>query len=171
MSPIILTKTKTEKHPLSVNVTQAVEDRRWDNHLDSFDLEAWFAATLTHVPQVFQETEVSILWSNDAHVRALNHHYRQKNTPTNVLSFPVPKALFTEGAAVVYLGDIILSFETIDSEAIRDRKPFAHHVMHLCVHGFLHLLGFDHETDNDASAMEAVEIRALQQFNVSNPYI
>ena len=87
--------------------------------------------------------------TDDAAIRALNRDWRGNDTPTNVLSFPAPTRQSATGVRHM-LGDIVIAYETIAREAAAEGKPFAHHLAHLAVHGFLHLLGYDHETDRDA---------------------
>lgn len=108
------------------------------------------------------EYEVSVVLTNDQRIRQLNAKYRKKDKPTNVLSFPQDHEIL--------LGDIILSYETIQREAEEQQKSFLHHLQHLCVHGFLHLLGHDHEEDEEAEEMEACEIKICKALNIGNPY-
>lgn len=105
---------------------------------------------------------IAIQLADDAAVQALNAQFRGKNKPTNVLSFPDGE----EGR----LGDIILAYETIAREAEAQGKQFADHVSHLVVHGVLHLMGYDHETDTDATAMEHKEVIVLRAMGIANPY-
>jgi len=110
--------------------------------------------------------ELAIVLTDDSAIRALNRAWRGIDKATNVLSFPTSRA--GEGRAL--LGDIVLAYETIAREAGRQRKPFAHHVAHLAVHGFLHLLGYDHERAADAEAMEQAERDILQRLAIPDPY-
>jgi len=113
--------------------------------------------------------EVSILFTDDAHIRTLNAEWRGKDKPTNVLSFPAGPA-FPGGVQPPILGDIVLARETILREADEQAKPFEDHLCHLIVHGFLHLLGYDHETDDEAEAMEAMERQILEGLAIADPY-
>lgn len=114
-------------------------------------------------------TELSIVFTDDAHIRTLNAGWRDKDKPTNVLSFPAfPPKL--GGPLPPMLGDIVLAAETISREAALEEKPFEHHLTHLIVHGLLHLLGYDHETEAEAEEMEAVERRALARLAIPDPY-
>ena len=108
--------------------------------------------------------EISVLLTDDASVRNLNRAWRGLDKPTNVLSFPAAKA----GGAL--LGDIAIAYETLAGEAAADAKPFLHHLAHLAVHGFLHLLGYDHQTDSQADAMEGLERAALARLDIADPY-
>lgn len=114
-------------------------------------------------------SELSLLFTDDAHVRVLNRDWRGKDKPTNVLSFPAfPTA--AAGTLPPMLGDIVLAYETVSSEAALEKKPFEHHLMHLLVHGLLHLTGHDHETGPDAEKMEALERRVLARLAIPDPY-
>jgi len=113
--------------------------------------------------------EVSVLLTDDAAVQILNRDWRGKDKPTNVLSFPAGDDDMPPGAPVL-LGDIAVAFETTSREALEQNKPFADHFSHLLVHGMLHLLGFDHETEQDADEMEPLEIEALAGLGIDNPY-
>jgi probable rRNA maturation factor len=106
--------------------------------------------------------ELSLVLTDDAAVRRLNARYRGKDKPTNVLSFPQ--------AAGPLLGDIVLAAETVRAEAALAEKPLEDHVAHLIIHGFLHLLGHDHEAEEDAETMEALERAALEKLGIPDPY-
>jgi probable rRNA maturation factor len=113
--------------------------------------------------------EVAVLLTDDAAIRVLNRDWRGKNVPTNVLSFPAPQR---SGGPVLprRFGDIAIAYETTACEADSEGKPFADHLAHLVVHGFLHLVGFDHETDRDAEAMESLEVAVLARLGRPDPY-
>jgi probable rRNA maturation factor len=112
------------------------------------------------------QAELAIVLTDDSAMRALNRAWRGVDKATNVLSFPTQRSHETQHL----LGDIVLAYETIAREARSQRKPFAHHVAHLAVHGFLHLLGYDHERRTDADAMERTEREILQRLAVPDPY-
>jgi probable rRNA maturation factor len=111
--------------------------------------------------------EVAVLLADDAAVRVLNRDWRRIDKPTNVLSFPAPP-----GSAQMppLLGDIVIAYETTAREAEAEGKPFPHHLAHLAVHGFLHLLGYDHDSEEAAEAMERLEARILQRLSVPDPH-
>jgi probable rRNA maturation factor len=112
---------------------------------------------------------LAIVLTDDSAIRVLNRQWRKRNEPTNVLSFParIPRA---PRALPRYLGDIVVAFETTANEAAAEHKSFGHHLVHLAIHGYLHLLGYDHATDRDANEMERLEISILARLNVPDPY-
>lgn len=121
-----------------------------------------------------REIELSIRLASDEEVRALNAHWRGKDKPTNVLSFPMVDARQLVEAAdegpMLLLGDMILAYETCKREAEEKNVSFTEHATHLMVHGMLHLLGHDHMNDEEAADMEAREIRALNTLDIADPY-
>ena len=154
-----------------------VEDTRWR------DIEA-LAQTATDAalerlgvePSVF---EVSILACDDTRIAVLNADFRGKARPTNVLSWPSDeRAAATDGDMPLppqpgmdaELGDIAIAYDTCLREAAEAGKPMAEHTLHLIVHGTLHLLGFDHERDRDATLMEGLETEILGKLGLSDPY-
>lgn len=115
--------------------------------------------------------ELAIVLTDDSSIRLLNRQWRGVDKATNVLSFPTQDSCGQDSCGQPPLiGDIVLAHETIAREARDEGKPFAHHLAHLAVHGFLHLLGYDHERDDDAEAMEAVERKILQRLAIPDPY-
>jgi probable rRNA maturation factor len=122
-------------------------------------------AAAGHVPG---DGEISILLSDDQTVRALNRQWRGLDRPTNVLSFPaaVPK---NDGIPPM-LGDIAIAYETLAREAAEESKPLLHHLAHLVVHGYLHLMGYDHQSESEAEAMEALERDILLGLRIPDPY-
>ena len=114
-------------------------------------------------------TEVSLVFTDDAHIRSLNADWRKKDKATNVLSFPAFPVRH-RNALPPMLGDIVLASETIAGEAMQEGKHFEQHLTHLVIHGLLHLLGYDHETETEANEMEATERRALARLAIPDPY-
>ncbi|MCT4552101.1 MAG: rRNA maturation RNase YbeY [Alphaproteobacteria bacterium] len=106
--------------------------------------------------------EVSILLTNDSEIHKLNKDFRGKDKPTNVLSFE------TEDDEM--LGDIVVSIDTVLKEVKEQGKEFKNHFVHLIVHGFLHLLGYDHLDDSEADEMEGLEIEIMESMGLDNPY-
>lgn len=129
--------------------------------LEALAREAVAAALAASGESLPEGAEVSLLFADDATVRTLNARWRGKDRPTNVLSFPQSGPL---------LGDIVLAAETVRREAELARKPLPQHIAHLIIHGFLHLLGFDHEKDDEAEEMEALERAALASIGIADPY-
>lgn len=117
--------------------------------------------------------EISVVLGNDDLVQVLNREYRDKDQPTNVLTFASLDSEDFDADMMIdplNLGDVILSYQTIEREAKEQGKFFLDHLRHLTVHGVLHLLGYDHQTDDEANDMETLEIRILEQLDVQNPY-
>jgi probable rRNA maturation factor len=111
-----------------------------------------------------QGAAVTVLLTDDASVQTLNRDFRGKDAATNVLSFPSP------ATARPHLGDIALAYGVCAREALAQGKPLDHHLAHLTVHGVLHLLGYDHEAEAEAEAMEEIERRVLEPLGVPDPY-
>jgi probable rRNA maturation factor len=120
----------------------------------------------------FGEAELAIMLTDDSGIRTLNSNWRDIDKPTNVLSFPALQPARPNGPddAPRMLGDIAIAYETTRREADDEQKPFDHHLSHLAVHGFLHLIGYDHEKDDDADAMESLEREILAQLGIPDPY-
>jgi probable rRNA maturation factor len=118
------------------------------------------------------EAELAVMLTDDAGIRTLNSNWRGIDKPTNVLSFPAlpPTGAGGPDDAPRMLGDIAIAYETTRREADDEQKPFDHHLSHLAVHGFLHLMGYDHEKDDDAEAMETLEQEILAQLGIPDPY-
>ena len=114
-------------------------------------------------------SELSVVFSDDAHIRQLNAGWRGKDKPTNVLSFPAFPVKPGEKLPPM-LGDIVLAAETVAREAALEGKPLDHHISHLVIHGVLHLLGHDHEDEAEAERMEALERAALARLAIPDPY-
>jgi probable rRNA maturation factor len=110
--------------------------------------------------------EVSVVLTDDATIAGLNRDWRNIDRPTNVLSFPAAK---TNGAAL--LGDIVVAYETLARESADEQRAFLHHLAHLTVHGFLHLIGYDHQTDSGADEMEGLESKIMARMNLPDPYL
>lgn len=135
---------------------------------DSLDCETTVrrAIAAAATPEVSQ-VEVSVLLTDDAAIRVLNAQWRHRDEPTNVLSFPAPHV----GSAEPHLlGDIVIAYETTAREAATEHKRLEHHLAHLTVHGFLHLLGYDHESETEAETMERLEREILARLDIADPY-
>jgi probable rRNA maturation factor len=126
------------------------------------------AAVRKAKPKLAADPELSLLFTDDAHIRVLNRQYRRKDKATNVLSFPAPPA--KPKSFGPQLGDLVFASETIAAEAKRDGISLADHLTHLVVHGFLHLLGYDHEVEREAVVMEGAETAILARLGIADPY-
>lgn len=158
-----------------------VEDAHWEE-VGLGDLAARATgATLAHIGIDGQAAELSLLGCDDARIAGLNADFRGKPQPTNVLSWPaearaaarpgdIPPMPAPGPDGVIELGDIAISYETCAREAAEQGKSLTDHVAHLIVHGTLHLLGYDHENDNDAELMERLEREILGKMGVDDPY-
>lgn len=168
--------TPARKTSLEIDVT--VSDPDWTTSFLDVEKLAGSAMKLTLrmavLPQKIKERDIeaSVVLANDDLIQILNREYRKKDAPTNVLTFasldsndPIP------ANAPYPIGDVILSFQTIDREAREQGKFFKDHFLHMVVHGTLHLLGYDHETEDEANSMESLEIRILEKMNIQNPYM
>ena len=110
----------------------------------------------------------SILLTDDLYMKEINKKWRKLEKATNVLSFPVNKQIKEED--YFFIGDIVLSYETILSECKLRKKSFKDHFLHLLVHGFLHLLGYNHDNKRNEKEMEELEVNYLSELNIKNPY-
>lgn len=119
------------------------------------------AATLSTRPG-----ELAIVLTDDSAIRKLNRAWRGKDEPTNVLAFPAAP----QACSHRLIGDIVIAYETLAREAAAERRSFTHHLAHLAVHGFLHLCGHDHDTDEEAAVMERLEVAVLARLRIANPY-
>jgi probable rRNA maturation factor len=112
--------------------------------------------------------EIVVMLADDETIRRLNRDWRKIDKPTNVLSFPAAK---TPGIGAVMLGDIVIAYETLTRECEQEDRVFLNHLAHLAVHGFLHLMGYDHQNDSDAEAMEQLETAILARLEMPDPYL
>ena len=158
-----------------------IEDSRWSD----IDLPALTAravhATLSHLSLDADACELTVLACDDTRISALNAEFRDKPTPTNVLSWPAedlspetdgdkPAAPSPDFMDEIALGDIAIAYDTCAREADEAGKSLPDHVTHLVVHGLLHLLGYDHVRDGDATLMEETETKILGTLGIDDPY-
>jgi probable rRNA maturation factor len=154
----------------------SVQSLLWESQLQVMEesIIKGLEKSLDFFPLLKNKIQVSILLADNACIQNLNRDYRKKDKPTNVLSFPfeaLAKGTYLPGGQTVLLGDIVLAYETIQTESLQKKISFGDHLVHLVVHGFLHLLGFDHEIgDDDAAEMEDLEIKILDTLHINNPY-
>ena len=154
-----------ETDGLEVEIDIAPDSMELDAGLPGRIVTAIFAANRAAGPAL---GTVTVVVDDDARIRELNRLWRGFDKPTNVLSFPSPD---TQPGPARTLGDIAISYETAAREAAAEDKSFADHIAHLSVHGFLHLLGYDHESDDDAEEMEGLERAILARIGISDPYV
>ena len=130
----------------------------------------WVAAALDGR---IREADLAIRIVDEKEGRALNHHYRGKDYATNVLSFPAEIAegvKMPKGVKMPLLGDLVICAPVVAREAKEQKKPLTAHYAHLTVHGALHLLGWDHEDEKEAEAMEQLEREILAELGIADPY-
>jgi probable rRNA maturation factor len=151
---------------MSVTIDVALESEDWSRILGA-EMIAHRAAAAAFEEAGISEGEVSVMLSSDARVRELNKRFREKDQATNVLSFPA-NTLDRDGAR--FFGDIALAYETLVREAAAEGKTAEAHLTHLTVHGVLHLLGFDHESEQGAEKMESLETKILARLGFPDPY-
>jgi probable rRNA maturation factor len=166
------------RHPLSDFALQ-IPEPRWLDGLDQASLEALclraIDAAITGAEEDDVPLELSLVLTNDAQVQQLNRDYRQKDAPTNVLSFAardgglvLPDSMPDDQPEPI--GDILIAYETTAREAVQAAKTLNDHLCHLIIHGVLHLLGYDHQELSDAEEMEALEVEILAGLGIADPY-
>ncbi len=149
-----------------VDYQVACEGSFYEKNLPSAnEVEKWVSAVLTHLHK--EQLELTVRFVENDESRSLNHTYRGKDKPTNVLSFPFEAP---PGVSLDLLGDLVICVPVIEQEAHEQKKKIIHHYAHMIVHGTLHLLGYDHIEDDEAEAMEALEIHILSQLGIDDPY-
>jgi probable rRNA maturation factor len=150
-----------------LQIAFAVESEGWPDGLEEIADRAVFEALAQSGARVKGVAELSILLTDDAEQQVLNRQWRGMDKPTNVLSFPqIEPFAPLEGL----IGDIVLARETLEREAADLGKPVTEHFTHLVVHGFLHILGYDHIEDDEAAEMEGLETRILARLGIADPY-
>ncbi len=151
--------------PLDIDII--LEAPAWESvaNLEALARSAAHAAIEGADAEVADSETLSILFCDDARIQFLNRDFRGFDKPTNVLSFPAPDV-----PGVQCLGDIAIAWETVARETEDEGKSLADHVSHLIVHGVLHLLGYDHESDEEAEEMEALERLVLERLGIDDPY-
>jgi probable rRNA maturation factor len=153
------------------NVDVFVEEDQWIKTLPLCEdlCSKAIKASFEYKDLIKESFHVNIILANNEYLQKLNREFRGQNKPTNVLSFP-SETDYTDDDENM-LGDIFLAIETIKEEASFDSKSFEDHLQHLVIHGFLHLLSYDHEIDSDAKIMEDLEIKILESMGIKNPYL
>ena len=167
-------QTRPPEEPDWIQIS--IQSSLWENHLPIMEgsIIKGLEKAMDFFPLLKNKIQISILLADNAFIQNLNRNYRKKDKPTNVLSFPfeaLEKGTYLPGGETVLLGDIVLAHETIEAESLHKGISFGDHLLHLVVHGFLHLLGFDHEIgEDDAVEMEELEIKILDALHIQNPY-
>lgn len=176
-APMIEWSEQREGRDLEIELI--IEDQRWSEISKDF-LFLKEACLLALCQQATETAPLAmksphrlavLVMSDDASIKDLNKTYRGKDKATNVLSFPSTESLLPgEENEPVHIGDVILAYDYVSEEAKKEKKVLQTHLSHLVVHGVLHLLGYDHETSEDAEAMETLEIKLMKQLGLENPY-
>lgn len=164
----------------------AVKSKKWEKEPKIVDFikktckKLILSTEIGKISKNLELIELSISLVSDAQIKKINFNYRGKNKPTNTLSFPaldgnlIQKKGLKEaikGYKSLILGDILLSYETIQKESLAQKKEMCHHITHLILHSLLHLIGFDHKNEKDAKIMEDLEIEILKKLKIKNPYL
>lgn len=168
-----------------INIDLAVKSKKWEeqkNAAKNVEEIVKKLIPLTDLKKILKENlelEVAISLVSDAQIKKLNHKFRHKNKPTNVLSFcALDEELLRQiglkkivgSAPHLFLGDIVIAYETLKKESLLQKKSFQHHLTHLLLHSILHLIGYDHEEEKMAQQMESLEVKILKKLKIQNPY-
>lgn len=169
-----------------IHIDIVTKSKKWseEKNIDNFiEKTCQTLIPLTDLKKILKkdfELELSVSLVSDQQIKKINSEFRDKNKATNVLSFPaldenlireigLKKAV--EPNKYLFLGDIIIAYETVKKESLAQKKKFRNHLIHLILHSILHLIGFDHEDEKMAEEMESLEIKILKKINIENPYI
>ena len=156
---------------MTVHYDMAINAEGWQNEETLRRLvDSVLQATLQELGFDKIDSELSLVFTNDADIREINGKWRHIDKPTNVLSFPA-FALQPGLEPGEILGDIVIARETVAREAAEEHKSFDDHLSHLVVHGLLHLMGYDHQNDEEAEQMETLERKILASLGISDPYL
>lgn len=156
---------------MTVHYDMAINAEGWQNEETLRRLvDSVMQATLQELGFDKIDSELSLVFTNDADIREINGKWRHIDKPTNVLSFPA-FALQPGQEPGEILGDIVIARETVAREAAEEHKSFDDHLSHLVVHGLLHLMGYDHQNDEEAEQMETLERKILASLGISDPYL
>ncbi len=152
-----------------IEIDLIIDAGNWPNHAKLQSLtQTALNATIPQLRDSLPITaEVSLLFTNDKKIQKLNREWRDQDKPTNVLSFAANEG---SGPKTPLLGDIILAYETLEREVEHQNKTFDDHLSHLVIHGFLHLLGYNHLNDDEAETMERLETSVLVGLGIDDPY-
>lgn len=147
-----------------------LHDNQFNNLPKSDEIHQWLSLVLLH--EKIYSASLSLTYLSLDDMQSLNHQFRDKNSPTNILSFPfiAPPGLPDDAIDDNFLGDLIVCPDVLVKEAKDQEKRLNHHQTHILIHGLLHLIGYDHISREDREEMEALEIKLLQQLAIPNPY-
>lgn len=153
-----------------ITIEMTVEAGAWGSERRLRALSERVVAALFALPALRESRAVlSLVFTDNARIRAVNSQWRRQDKATNVLSFPAFPLAAGEKPKFL-LGDVMLAYETVRAEAEAEHKPLENHISHLLLHGCLHLLGYDHETEAEAARMEALETEILAGLAIDDPY-
>ncbi|MCL6229959.1 rRNA maturation RNase YbeY [Bartonella bilalgolemii] len=153
---------------IAIDIT--IESAKWNDEEMLYNItDKALVTTLQHLSLNEVTSELSLLFTDDTRIAQINAQWRHHNKPTNVLSFPAFPLKAGQNPRLM-LGDIVIAQETVMREAEEERKSFQDHLTHIIIHGILHLLGYDHETNNEANQMEKLEKEILQKLSIKDPY-
>lgn len=168
-----------------INIDVVIKSKKWqdEKNIENFiDKTCKNLIPLTDLKKILTkdfELELSVLLVSDAQIKKINSQFRQKNKPTNVLSFPALDENLIRNIGIkkvvgsntyLLLGDIIIAQEKVKKESLAQKKKFRDHLTHLILHSILHLIGYDHEDEKMANTMEALEVKILKRIGIANPY-
>lgn len=153
---------------MTVGIDIALASNHWDgvDDLDPLTRRCIAASVVESGVRLAPGCEISVMFCADADIRELNAQWRGKDSATNVLSFPTPGPV----EAKPLLGDIVVAYETVAREALEQHKTLHAHIAHMIMHGFLHLIGYDHESTAEAEEMESLERRIASSLGLRDPY-
>lgn len=169
-------ETEAKRQVARPQIDISIQDPAW-HELQDIENIVHIAAEITLTTAIMpkeafeRDLEVSIVLANDDLLHVLNREYRGQDKPTNVLTFATLDAEEPPSESVLNLGDVLLSFQTVERECQEQGKFRTDHIRHLVIHGILHLLGYDHKDEDEATDMETLEIRILERLGVQNPYV
>jgi probable rRNA maturation factor len=161
---------------ISLSLPLVIEAGNWLNLLPNYQeiCEKSAFTTLRHIikdEDILSRSEISIVLTDDEKITKINTHYRNQKKATNVLSFAAYDHDSIPQFGPILWGDVLIALEISYQESLDHNKAFDHHITHLMTHGVLHLLGYDHETEDEAEIMENLEREILKSLNYSDPYL
>jgi len=168
-----------------INIDVIAKTKKWqeEKNIEKFIEKTCFnLIPLTDLKKILKKDftlELAVSLVSNQQIKKINYQFRQKNKPTNVLSFPQLDEKLLRKIGIknllknshnLFLGDVVIAYEILKKEALIQKKSFKNHLTHLILHSILHLIGYDHEDDKMAKEMERLEIKILHKLNIKNPY-